>query len=92
MAKSEYQKKKQQAMSSLAKDCLNRLTDLGYGMREISKMMEGRVSYRTLYRWYNNGPVQRESDVVPLDIYVASHPRAFGRESGGAVRPPGIPS
>ena len=66
MAKSEYQKKKQQAMSALAKDCLNRLTEMGFGMRELSKMLEGRVSYRTLYRWYNNGPVQRESDVIAL--------------------------
>ena len=66
MAKSEYQKKRQRAMSALAKDCLTRLTEMGYGMRELSKMLEGRVSYRTLYRWNNDGPVQRESDVIAL--------------------------
>ena len=69
--KSEFQKQRQKKMDQLAFDCLERLSSMGYSMRDVEKLMDGRVSYRTLYRWYQGNSVQRESDVLALkELYI----------------------
>lgn len=69
--KSQFQIERQKKMDQLASDCLERLSSMGYSMRDIEKLMDGRVSYRTLYRWFQGNSVQRESDVLALkDLYI----------------------
>ena len=69
--KSQFQIERQKKMDQLASDCLERLSSMGYSMRDIEKLMNGRVSYRTLYRWFQGNSVQRESDVLALkELYI----------------------
>lgn len=71
MAKSQFQKERQKKMNELALECLERLSSMGYSMRDVEKLLDGRVSYRTLYRWFQGNSVQRESDVLALkELYM----------------------
>jgi transposase-like protein len=60
-------KAKQQKMSELAKECITRLHGMGYSIRDIEKELDGRVTWRTLYRWHKQEtPPKREGDVLAL--------------------------
>ena len=50
-----------------AQDILSSIRQKGYSLAQIAKMMQGRVSQRTLYRWINGKSIpQREIDLSAL--------------------------
>ena len=39
-------------MAELAQECITRLHGMGYSIRDIERELDGRVTWRTLYRWH----------------------------------------
>ena len=64
----ETTKKEFETLAQTAQEILQRLTGpMGYSCKEIEQQLDGRVSWRTLYRWLKGSTKpKRKQDVIVL--------------------------
>ena len=54
-------------LAETAKELIRAMTSMGYTCKDIEQGLDGRVSYRTLYRWLSGDSIpKRKQDVVAL--------------------------
>jgi hypothetical protein len=56
-------------LAETARELLRAINKMGYTCKDIEQGLDGRVSYRTLYRWMNGDSVpKRKKDVAALAL------------------------
>lgn len=60
-------KEEYKQLGETARELIKAICGLGYSCKDIEQHMDGRVTYRTLYRWMNGDSVpKRRTDVEAL--------------------------
>lgn len=60
-------KEEYQQLAVTAKELIKTMVSMGYTCKDIEAGLDGRVSYRTLYRWMNGDSIpKRKKDVAAL--------------------------
>ena len=60
-------KEEYQQLAETAKELIRAMSKMGYTCKDIEEGLDGRVSYRTLYRWLSGDSMpKRKQDVVAL--------------------------
>jgi len=60
-------KKEYEQLAETARELLSAMIKMGYSCQDLEKELDGRMSYRTLYRWLNKDSTpKRKNDVAAL--------------------------
>ncbi len=60
-------KQEYEQLAQTAKELIKAMCSMGYTCKDIEAGLDGRVSYRTLYRWLNGDSIpKRKKDIAAL--------------------------